>query len=107
LGADVVAATIDAALADALREVFDPELGVNVVDLGLVYEATVDGGVARVRLAMTSPTCPLGDMIARDVEAAIRRHLPGVSVVDVQIVDEPAWPPERMSDAARALLGWS
>jgi metal-sulfur cluster biosynthetic enzyme len=98
---------IDTTLSATLREVVDPELGVNVVDLGLVYEASIDGGVARVRMAMTSPTCPLGEVIARDVEEAIRRRHPQVTAVDVAIVDTPAWTPERMSDAARAALGWS
>lgn len=97
---------LDASLAPALLEVVDPEIGINIVDLGLVYEASIDGGVARVRMAMTSPTCPLGDVIARDVETAVRRHNPGLTNVEVEIVDEPVWSPERMSDNARAALGW-
>jgi metal-sulfur cluster biosynthetic enzyme len=97
---------IDAALSGALAEVVDPELGIDIVALGLVYEASIDDGVARVRMAMTSPTCPLGDVIARDVEAAIRRHRPELGVVDVEIVDQPAWTPARMSAEARAALGW-
>jgi len=98
---------LDASLAHALMDVLDPELGIDIVDLGLVYEATLDGALARVRMAMTSPTCPLGDVIARDVEAAIRRSHPQVTEVDVQIVDEPAWTPERMSANARDALGWT
>jgi len=97
---------IHPSLASELTEVIDPELGINIIDLGLVYEASIDDGAARVRMAMTSPTCPLGDVIARDVEAAIRRHHPEVGSVDVEIVDFPVWTPERMSDNARSMLGW-
>jgi metal-sulfur cluster biosynthetic enzyme len=97
---------VEESLARVLLDVVDPELGVNIVDLGLLCEARVDGHVARVRMMMTSPTCPLGDVIARDVDAAIRRAYPAVTEVDVQIVDEPLWTPERMSDNARAALGW-
>ncbi len=98
---------IHPSIAGALHEVIDPEIGINIVDLGLVYEASIEeDGSAHVRMAMTSPTCPLGEVIARDVEASVRRHHPEVTTVEVEIVEEPAWSPDRMSDDARSALGW-
>ncbi len=94
------------AVRDALREVVDPEVGVNVVDLGLVYEVVVEGDAISVDLAMTSAACPLGSHLKGEAEAAIRRHLPAAGAVEVKLVNEPPWTPERMSEAARAALGW-
>jgi metal-sulfur cluster biosynthetic enzyme len=89
----------------ALRAVIDPEVGVNIVDLGLIYELTVDGGEVHVALTMTSPACPLGEGIVRDAERCVRA-VPGVSGADVRLVWRPPWGPERMSAAARRQLGW-
>jgi len=94
------------AVRDALREVVDPEVGVNVVDLGLVYEVTVEGDAISVDLAMTSAACPLGQQLVAEAEAAIARHLPEAEPVEVRLVHDPPWTPERMSEAARAALGW-
>lgn len=91
---------------DLLREVIDPELGVNIVDLGLVYDVRVADGVAAVRMTMTTPGCPLGGYL----DDAVRDCLwgaPGVEDVDVRIVWDPPWRPEMMSDAAREQLGWA
>lgn len=89
----------------ALRAVIDPEVGVNIVDLGLVYDLTIDGDVVRIALTMTSPACPLGEGIVSDAERCARA-VPGVSDADVRLVWEPPWGPERMSPAARRQLGW-
>lgn len=89
----------------ALRDVLDPEVGVNVVDLGLVYGLTIDGTAVRVRLAMTTPTCPLSEHLAAAAERAIARHVPGVRPV-VEIALDPPWTPAMMSDDARRRLGW-
>lgn len=90
----------------ALQEVIDPELGISVVDLGLVYGVdVVEGGDVRVALTMTTPACPLGEQIVRDAEDRIR-NLDGVGEVDVALVWDPPWSPERMSPAAKAALGW-
>lgn len=97
----------EATLLEALREVDDPEIGMNIVDLGLVYGVEIDGGRVIVRMTMTSPACPLGESMAEDVRRAIRRAEPDVEDVDVQVVWEPPWTPERMTDTARAALGWS
>jgi metal-sulfur cluster biosynthetic enzyme len=90
----------------ALREVIDPELGLNVVDLGLVYAVRGnDAGAVYVELSMTTPACPLGEHIVAEAEQRIRA-LGGVWSVQVRLVWDPPWTPERMSAAARAALGW-
>jgi metal-sulfur cluster biosynthetic enzyme len=89
---------------DALRQVKDPELDMNVVDLGLVYDVEVDGGAVRVKMTLTSPGCPAGPMITSDAYRVIRA-LEGVTDVDIEIVWEPYWTPERMDPKVRALMG--
>ncbi len=96
----------DDAVWDALRRVNDPEVGMNVVDLGLVYRVTVDDADVRVELTMTSPACPLGDVIVENAAAEIRAAAPDARTVDVALVWDPPWTPDRMSDAARAKFGW-
>jgi metal-sulfur cluster biosynthetic enzyme len=96
----------DDAVWDALRTVNDPEVGMNVVDLGLVYGVEVDGPDVRVQLTMTSPACPLGDAIVENAEAAIRAAAPGAGKIDIALVWDPPWTPDRMSEAARAKFGW-
>lgn len=96
----------DDAVWDALRTVNDPEVGMSVVDLGLVYGVAVDGADVRVELTMTSPACPLGDVIVENAAAAIRAAAPDARTVDVTLVWDPPWTPDRMSDAARAKFGW-
>jgi metal-sulfur cluster biosynthetic enzyme len=90
---------------DALRSVIDPELGIDIVELGLVYAVDVDGGHVRVALTTTSPACPLADMVTSDAEVRARA-IPGVESVEVRLVWEPPWGPERMSPTARRALGW-
>lgn len=89
----------------ALREVIDPELGLNVVDLGLVYGIEIRDGAVKVALTMTSSACPLGEHVVRLAEQRLRA-LAGVKDVAVDLVWDPPWSPERMSDAARQALGW-
>jgi metal-sulfur cluster biosynthetic enzyme len=89
---------------EALREVVDPELGVNIVDLGLVYGVDVGDGAAHVTMTMTSPACPLRDYLIDLVESAVRDRVPGIRSVTVDIVDEPPWSEALMSDAARRQL---
>jgi metal-sulfur cluster biosynthetic enzyme len=91
---------------DALRRVVDPELGINIVDLGLVYAVVVGGGAIDVTITATSPACPLGEELRREAEAAIRRAVPGVESVRVALVWEPPWTPDRMRADARRRLGW-
>ncbi|MGH3321748.1 MAG: metal-sulfur cluster assembly factor [Streptosporangiaceae bacterium] len=92
-------------VVDMLYEVIDPELGVNIVDLGLVYDVRVTGGVARVRMTMTTPGCPLGAYFD-DAIPGVLWGVPGVDDVDLGIVWDPPWSPGMMSDAAKRALGW-
>jgi metal-sulfur cluster biosynthetic enzyme len=87
----------------ALSEVLDPELGIDVVSLGLVYELHLIGDAITVQMTLTTPGCPLHDTIERDVRRRLER-LDGVRSVDVQMVWDPPWHPSRMTDAARAHL---
>ena len=90
---------------DLLREVIDPELGVNIIDLGLVYDVRVADGVAHVRMTLTTPGCPLSAYFDDTIRSALW-GAPGVDDIDLQIVWDPPWDPEMMSDAAKAQLGW-
>jgi metal-sulfur cluster biosynthetic enzyme len=81
---------------DALREVLDPELGLSVVALGLVYDVAIDGSDVAITMTLTAPGCPLHDVMPGWVRAAIAR-LPGVERVDVALTFEPPWTPERMA----------
>ena len=76
-------------ILDALRGVVDPEMGINIVDLGLVYETGARDGDVRVMMTMTTAACPLGESMADEAEAVIRRRVPGVKSVSVQLVWEP------------------
>jgi len=91
---------------DALRDVIDPELGINVVDLGLVYCVEDHDGDVHVQMTMTSPACPLGESLTSEAEATIRRKVPGVRSVRVDLMWDPAWNPSMMSGAAKERLGW-
>ena len=89
----------------ALRAVVDPELGINIVDLGLVYRAERFGDVIAVRMTMTTPSCPLGEMLLDEVRAVLQREFPQAAEVSVELVWDPPWSAELMSQAARAQLG--
>ena len=89
---------------DALHEVIDPELGYNIVDLGLIYGLDVDSGVIKVTMTMTTPGCPAQDYILSGVyERGI--SLPGVQDVTIDVVWEPAWSPQKMTPLAKAHFG--
>lgn len=92
---------------DALRQVIDPEVGIDIVELGLVYDVDVRQGDVRVAVTMTSPACPLNEYIITNAEAAIRREIPGVGSARVELVWDPPWRPEMMSEAAKRQLGWN
>lgn len=92
-------------VAVALERVIDPELGLNVVDLGLVYGIEVEDGLVMVDLGVTTPSCPYSHRLAEDT-AAVALNLPGVDGVDVSLVFDPAWEPSMLSDRARRMLGW-
>jgi metal-sulfur cluster biosynthetic enzyme len=94
----------EAGVREALREVVDPELGVNIVDLGLVYRIDIDADTARVTMAMTSPACPLRDYLEDLARSAVTAQFPDATVL-IDIVTEPPWTEDMMTDAARQQLG--
>jgi metal-sulfur cluster biosynthetic enzyme len=89
----------------ALRRVKDPELNLNVIDLGLIYDIRVDGRDVAVDMSLTSPGCPSGPEIMGDVERQLQA-LPGVGAVTVNLVWSPMWSPERIEPRVRAYLGF-
>lgn len=95
-------------LRDLLRDVIDPEIGINIVDLGLLYDVRLSAdGIAGVRMTLTSPGCPLGGYITDEIHDTLR-DVPGVNSIDVRIVWEPPWnPDDMMSDWAKDQLGWN
>jgi metal-sulfur cluster biosynthetic enzyme len=92
---------------DALRTVDDPEVGINIVDLGLVYAVDVEAARVRVEMTMTTPACPVAEVLTERVRAIVQSLVPAGTEVDVDLVWEPVWNPSMMSDAAKAHFGWS
>ena len=90
----------------SLKLVLDPEVGINIVDLGLIYGVTVLDGMVHIRMTLTTPGCPLHDSI----EAAVRRVLetrhPEIRDIEIELVWEPAWDVDKITPAGRAELGW-
>lgn len=89
----------------ALRRVKDPDLQLNIVDLGLVYGIAVDGSTVKVDMTLTSPACPSGPELMTNAENEIK-SLPGVEKVEVNLVWMPFWTPEKMEPRVRAYLGF-
>lgn len=88
----------------ALRAVKDPELGLDLVVLGLVYHVRIDGGRVEVAISLTSPTCPVAGQIVDEARRAIEA-LPGVDRAEVELTFDPPWTPERIPPTVRAALG--
>jgi metal-sulfur cluster biosynthetic enzyme len=91
----------------ALRTVEDPEAGMSIVDLGLVYSVHLAPGVVRVTMTMTSPACPAGPWLVDEATAALRAVAPADTAVEVSLVWDPPWTPERMTQEAKARFGWA
>ena len=90
---------------DALATVFDPEIPVNIYELGLIYDVEIDaGGKVRVAMTLTSPACPSAQQLPGEVRQKVR-EVPGVTDVTVEVVWDPPWTMDRMSDAAKLQLG--
>jgi len=89
---------------EALKSCYDPEIPVNIVDLGLVYEVRIDGGTIGVEMTLTARGCGMGEMIAAQAQDALRA-IPGVSDARVELVFDPPWSPERISPEGRKSLG--
>jgi metal-sulfur cluster biosynthetic enzyme len=94
-------------IRDILRQVIDPEVGMNIVALGLVYRVEVAVDRVRVEMTMTSPACPMGEMIVGDVEAVLAKALPETIQTDIQLVWEPPWEPSMMDEASKQHFGWT
>ena len=92
------------AVTDALRDVIAPELGYNIVDLGLIYALAIDDGVVKLTMTMTTPGCPAQEYLVAGVEDRVRQ-LPGVADLTIDVVWEPPWSAQRMSPAAKAQFG--
>ena len=88
----------------ALREIFDPEIPVNIYDLGLIYGVDIDEGHAAVTMTLTTPHCPVAESMPGEVELRVGA-VPGVGSAEVNLVWEPPWDPEKMSDEAKLELG--
>ena len=87
-----------------LRAVLDPEIGINIVDLGLVYRAQRTAAGIEVALTLTTPSCPLGEMLTDQVRDVLCNAFPDVPSIEVDLVWDPPWSPERMSEGARNQL---
>jgi metal-sulfur cluster biosynthetic enzyme len=92
-------------VVEALRQVEDPELGMDIVELGLFYDADVEGSSVKVLHTLTSMGCPVGPMIQEDI-ARVVNEIPGVEDVEVELTFDPPWTPDRMSDDAKFILGF-
>ena len=92
-------------VVEALRGVEDPELGMDIVELGLFYDAEIEGPKVKVHYTLTSMGCPVGPMIQEGIHEAASR-VPGVEDVEVELTWDPPWTPERMSDDAKFILGF-
>jgi FeS assembly SUF system protein len=89
----------------AVRKVYDPEMPVNIFDLGLIYDVDVDGsGQARIRMTLTAPNCPVAGSLPEEVRRAVR-VVPGVAGVEIELTFDPPWTKDRMSPAAKLALG--
>ena len=95
----------DPEVLEALRGVVDPEVGVNIVDLGLVYRAERTAAAIEVAVTLTTRACPLGEMMLEETRAALMLHFPEVPRIATQLVWEPPWTPGMMSPQARQQLG--
>ncbi len=92
-------------VVEALHEVEDPELGMDIVELGLFYDAELEGDNVKITYTLTSMGCPAGPMIQEDIERAVQ-EIPGVGEVQSELVFDPPWTPERMSEDAKFILGF-
>lgn len=92
---------------DALSQVLDPEAGMNIVDLGLIYGIDVSDEGVHIQMTMTSAACPMADMIVDDAYAALESALPRNTPVEIEMVWDPPWTPDRMSGLARDHFGWA
>ena len=91
-------------VTEALRQVEDPELGMDIVDLGLLYDVAVEGQNVKITYSLTSMGCPAGPLIEQDIERVVQ-EMPDVEGVDTELTFDPPWTPEKMSEDAKFILG--
>ena len=89
---------------ETLKQCYDPEIPVNVVDLGLIYDIKIEGDEVRIKMTLTAPGCPMHSFIARDIKQRVER-LAGVKEANVEVVWDPPWNPSMMSENAKRILG--
>ena len=99
--------SLDPGLCECLRDVLDPEIGLNIVDLGLVLQAHRSADRIQVRLTLTSRACPLGELVLAEVREKVAASYPTVARVDIQLVWDPIWTPDLITDRGYELLGRS
>jgi metal-sulfur cluster biosynthetic enzyme len=95
---------LEGKVLDALRHVDDPELGINIVDLGLVYDVAIEGDAVHVTYTLTTMGCPIGPLIEQQIKQVIE-PIEGIDRVEAEMVLSPPWTPEKMSEEAKAALG--
>ncbi len=96
---------LEAQVVETLRSCFDPEIPVNIYDLGLIYDVKVEAsGAVEIRMTLTSPHCPVAQSLPAEVQAKVK-EVPGVTEAKVEVVWEPPWDPAKMSEAAKLQLG--
>jgi FeS assembly SUF system protein len=96
---------VENGIVEALKTVFDPEIPVNIYELGLIYDIDIqDGGEVKLKMTLTSPGCPVAGSLPGEVQARVE-GVPGVASVEVELVWEPSWNPSMMTEAARLQLG--
>lgn len=89
---------------EVLKQCYDPEIPVNVVDLGLIYNVSIEDGTVDVEMTLTAPGCPMHTLIARDVKQKLE-SIPGLKKANVKVVWDPPWTPDRLSEEAKKILG--
>jgi metal-sulfur cluster biosynthetic enzyme len=94
------------AILSWLKTVIDPEAGINIVDMGLIYDVQYDSQQIMISMTMTSPACPVGDLLIEDVERCIRSHVAPETLIKVALTFNPLWEPAMMSEQARESFGW-
>lgn len=92
-------------IVEKLKQCFDPELGINIVDLGLIYSINIEGSQVHILMTLTTPGCPLDSYFTRDVTSKLK-SIKGVSDASVEFTFEPVWSPSKISDEAKDLLGF-
>ncbi|MGH2710325.1 MAG: metal-sulfur cluster assembly factor [Actinomycetota bacterium] len=104
IGQDAAPDGLESQVLDALRQVDDPELGINIVDLGLVYDVSIEGDAVHVTYTLTTMGCPIGPLIEQQIKQVID-PIEGIDRVEAEMVLTPPWTPEKMSEEAKAALG--